>query len=87
VNLLLREGLRKNKRGSRSRFLKLEIDERITASLSENDGTYHRGPNRGDRPGRQTHHCRLKCAIGMTQCITIKPAVTLPIAIIHAWKE
>src|SRR5438045_2687740 len=58
-----REGLRKNKRGSRRRFLKLEIDERITASLSNNDGTYHRGPDRGDRPRRQTHHCRLKRVI------------------------
>src|SRR4029077_19448469 len=58
-----REGLRENKRGSRSRSLKLEIDERITASLSENDGTYHRGPDRPDRQRRQTHHCRLKRVI------------------------
>src|SRR2546423_2063865 len=58
-----REGLRKNKRGSRRRSLKLEIDERITASLSDNDGTYHRGPDGRDCPGRQTHHCRLKCVI------------------------
>src|SRR5437762_13879244 len=58
-----REGWRKNKRGSRRRFLKLEIDERITASLSNNDGAYHRGPDRGDRPGRQTHHRRLKRVI------------------------
>src|SRR5207248_316486 len=55
-----REGLRKNKRGSRRRSLKLEIDERITASLSDNDGTYHSGPARRDHPRRQTHHCRLK---------------------------
>src|SRR5580765_3735411 len=55
-----REGLRKNKRGSRRRSLKLEIDERITASLSDNDGTYHRGPHGRDRPGRQTHYRRLK---------------------------
>src|SRR5437763_15249428 len=53
-----REGLRKNKRGSRRRFLKLEIDERITASLSNNDATYHRGPHGGDGPGRQPHHSR-----------------------------
>src|SRR4030095_4032398 len=55
-----REGLRKNKRGSRRRSLKLEIDECITASLSDNDGTYHSGPDGRDRPGRQTHHRRLK---------------------------
>src|SRR5438034_398778 len=34
-------GLRKNKRGSRSMRLKLEVDEGIAGSLSENDGTRH----------------------------------------------
>src|SRR6476646_2956179 len=58
-----REGLRKNKRGSRRRSLKLEIDERITASLSDNDGTYHCGPDGRNRPGRHTHYRRLKCVI------------------------
>src|SRR6478672_7011873 len=58
-----REGLRKNKRGRRRRSLKLEIDERITASLSNNDGTYHRGSDGCDRPGWQTHHRRLKRVI------------------------
>src|SRR5436305_5971186 len=58
-----REGLRKNKRGSRSRSLKLEIDERITVSLSENDCARHRGPDRGDYPVRHLHYRCLKRVI------------------------
>src|SRR5437762_13476678 len=58
-----REGLRKNKRGSRSRSLKLEIDERITVPLSENDRARHRGPDHGDRPLRQTHYGGLNSVI------------------------
>src|SRR5438093_13447306 len=58
-----REGLRKNKRGSRSRSLKLEIDERITVSLSENDRARHRGADRSDCPVRQTHYRGLKRVI------------------------
>src|SRR5438067_1872261 len=40
------EGLRKNNRGRRSLRLKLEIDEGIAASLSQDDGAGHKGPCR-----------------------------------------
>ena len=49
-------GWRKNKRGSRSMRLKLEVDEGIAVSLSENDGARHQGPGRGHNPARQTRH-------------------------------
>src|SRR6476659_1612084 len=47
-------GWRKNKCGSRRMRLKLEVDEGIAASLSENDGTRHRGASRGHNQRRQT---------------------------------
>src|SRR5712691_9361439 len=50
------DGLAKNKRGSRSLRLKLEVDEGIAVSLCENDGAGHQGPCRGHDPGRQTRH-------------------------------
>ena len=36
--------------------LKLEVDEGIAVSLSEDDGTGHEGPYRCYNPARQTHH-------------------------------
>ena len=45
-------GVRKNSRGSRSRCLKLEINEGIAASLSENDRAHHDGADGGDGPRR-----------------------------------
>src|ERR1041385_5172946 len=48
-----RVSLRKNIRGNRSRCLKLEINEGITGSLSENDGERHDRADRGDGPCRQ----------------------------------
>src|SRR5438105_8998749 len=51
-----RVGRRKNMRGKRSRCLKLEINEGITSSLSENNRESHDRADRGDRPGRQTDH-------------------------------
>ena len=47
-----RDGFRKNKRGRRSRSLKLEINERIASSLSKNDRTRHERPDGGDGPRR-----------------------------------
>src|SRR5882762_7446291 len=52
--LSLSVGLRKNKRGSRRMRLKLEVDEGIAISLSENDGASHQGPGSGYDPARQT---------------------------------
>src|SRR2546421_6407311 len=49
-------GVRKNKRGSRSMRLKLEVDEGIAASLRENDGAGHQSPCRGYNPPRQARH-------------------------------
>src|SRR5439155_355804 len=49
-------GGRKNKRGSRSMRLKLEVDEGITGSLCKNDGTRHQGPCRGYNPPWQTRY-------------------------------
>src|SRR5206468_8056627 len=51
-----RVGLRKNIRARRSRCLKLEINEGITGSLSENDGERHDGADGSDRPRGQTYH-------------------------------
>src|SRR6266853_1805488 len=51
-----RVGFRKNNRGSRSRCLKLEINERITGSLSENNCAGHQRPGRGHGPAGQTCH-------------------------------
>src|SRR6185312_15415147 len=49
-------GCRKNKRGRRSLFLKLEVDEGITGSLCKNNGAGHQGPGRGDDPTREPSH-------------------------------
>src|SRR6266487_6222217 len=57
------DGLRKNNRGRRSLRLKLEIDEGIAASLSQDDGAGHKGPCRCYNPARQTHHGRFDIAI------------------------
>ena len=38
--------------------LKLEVDEGIAVSLSENDGAGHQGPGSGHDPARQTRHRR-----------------------------
>src|SRR6267378_551695 len=57
------DGLRKNNRGRRSLRLKLEIDEGIAASLSEDDGAGHEGPCRCYNPARHTHHGRFDVAI------------------------
>ena len=57
------DGLRKNKRGSRSLCLKLEVDEGIAVSLSENDGAGHHGPCPCYNPARQTHHGRFDVAV------------------------
>src|SRR6266404_4590352 len=54
--LSLGVGLRKNKRGSRSLRLKLEVDEGIAASLRKNDRAGHQGPCRGHDPARQTRY-------------------------------
>src|SRR6266403_2977352 len=51
-----RDGFRKNNRGRRSRSLKLEINEGITASLSKNNCADHQRPGRGHDPARQTGH-------------------------------
>src|SRR3984893_6633519 len=56
-------GLRKNKRGSRRMRLKLEVDEGIAVSLSENDGASHQGPRRGYNPTRQTRHRSFDVAV------------------------
>src|SRR6266545_5088610 len=56
-------GLRKNNRGRRSLRLKLEIDEGIAASLSQDDGAGHEGPRPCYNPARQTHHGRFDVAI------------------------
>src|SRR5438067_13730802 len=57
------DGLRKNNRGRRSLRLKLEVDEGIAVSLSENDGAGHQGPCGGHDPARQTGHGRFDVAI------------------------
>ena len=54
-------GLRKNKRGSRSLSLKLEVDEGIAVSLSENNGAGHEGPCRRHNPARQTQSQPFRC--------------------------
>src|SRR6266404_468899 len=54
--LSLGVGLRKNKRGSRRMRLKLEVDEGIAVSLSENDRASHQSPGRGYDPAWQTRH-------------------------------
>src|SRR6266566_5637802 len=46
----------KNNRGRRRMRLKLEVDEGIAASLSENNRAGHQGPCRCYNPARQTHH-------------------------------
>src|ERR1043166_2493899 len=51
-----RVGLRKNIRGRRSRSLKLEINEGITGSLSENNGKGHERSDGRDCPCGETHH-------------------------------
>src|ERR1700731_1332152 len=61
--LSLGVGLRKNKRGSRRMRLKLEVDEGIAVSLSENDGAGHQGPRRGHAPARQMRHGRFDVAL------------------------
>src|ERR1700730_17332348 len=61
--LSLGVGLRKNKRGSRRMRLKLEVDEGIAISLSENDGASHQGPGRGYDPARQTCLRRFDVAV------------------------
>src|ERR1700682_2241910 len=61
--LSLSVGLRKNKRGSRRMRLKLEVDEGIAISLSENDGASHQGPGRGYDPARQTRYGGFDVAI------------------------
>src|ERR1700736_1124068 len=61
--LSLGVGLRKNKRGSRSMRLKLEVDEGIAVSLSENNGASHQGPGRGYDPTRQTGYRRFDVAV------------------------
>src|SRR5438477_6648389 len=43
-------GCRKNKRGRRSLFLKLEVDEGITVSLGKNNGASHQRPRRCNNP-------------------------------------
>src|SRR5204863_15741 len=53
----------KNKRGSRSLRLKLEVDEGIAVSLSENDSAGHQGPGRGHDPARQTRYGRFDVAL------------------------
>src|SRR4030095_7545076 len=55
--------LRKNSRGRLSLSLKLEVDEGIAASLSENYSAGHEGPCRCYNPARQTHHGRFDIAI------------------------
>src|SRR5438477_12920390 len=45
-----RDGFRKNSRGRRSRSLKLEINERITGSLSKNNCAGHQRPGGGNGP-------------------------------------
>src|SRR6266545_2638410 len=57
------DGFLKNNRGRRSLRLKLEIDEGIAASLSQDDGAGHKGPCRCYNPARQTHHGRFDVAI------------------------
>src|SRR5258705_5736622 len=49
-------GFLKNNRGRRSLRLKLEVDERITVTLSENDGEAHERQGRCNNPARRTHH-------------------------------
>src|SRR6266550_880059 len=56
-------GLLKNNRGRRRMRLKLEVDEGIAASLSENNRTGHKGPYRCDNPARQTHYGGFDIAI------------------------
>src|SRR5581483_7504282 len=56
-------GLLKNSRGKRSLRLKLEIDERITVSLSENNRARHEGPYCRYHPRGGTHHCCFEVAI------------------------
>src|ERR1700730_3199558 len=56
-------GSRKNKRGSRSLLLKLEIDEGIAASLSKNDRARHKCPSRSHDRARQAGHCGFDIAV------------------------
>src|ERR1700756_1858430 len=56
-------GFLKNNRGKRSLRLKLEVDERIAVSLSENDGAGHESPRRCHNPWRRTHHGRFDVGI------------------------
>src|ERR1044072_8737676 len=56
-------GCRKNKRGRRSLFLKLEVDEGITVSLSKNNGAGHQSPSRRDNPTREPSHCGFDVAV------------------------
>src|SRR4030095_7380722 len=49
-------GCRKNKRGRRSLFLKLEVDEGITVSLSKNNGAGHQSPRCRNNPTREPSH-------------------------------
>src|SRR6476646_8174166 len=56
-------GCLKNNRGRRSLRLKLEVDEGIAASLSENDGAGHERPRGCNEPARQTRHGGFDIAI------------------------
>src|SRR2546423_7318988 len=56
-------GCLKNNRGRRSLRLKLEVDEGIAASLSENDGAGHERPCGCYDPARRTHHGGFDIAI------------------------
>src|SRR5437588_8559652 len=55
--------LRKNIRGRRSLSLKLEINEGITGSLSENNSARHHRADGSDRPCWQAHYSGFKAVL------------------------